>query len=108
VAFSALRAAFDSADTELLGVSADPPKVQAAFRTKYRLNLAFAADEQHQILGPYGVWVEKSMYGRKYWGIERATFLISRTGEIARIWRKVKVPGHAQEVLAAAQELNRK
>ena len=108
LAFSALRSAFDAANTAILGVSGDPPKMQAKFRDKYKLDLAFAADEQHEILQPYGVWVEKSMYGRKYWGVERATFLIDREGKIARIWRNVKVPGHAEEVLVAAKELNRK
>ena len=108
IAFSALRADFDAADTAILGISADPPKKQSAFRSKYDLDLPFAADEQHQILQPYGVWVEKSMYGRKYWGVERATFLIDRGGKIARIWRNVKVDGHAEEVLAAAQDLKGK
>lgn len=108
LAFSALRSAFDAADTAILGVSADAPDMQARFRNKYQLDLAFAADEQHQILQPYGVWIEKSLYGRKYWGVERATFLIERTCKITHIWRNVKVPGHAEEVLAAAQGVNRK
>jgi thioredoxin-dependent peroxiredoxin len=105
-AFSALRPAFEEVNTSILGVSADPPKMQAAFDKKYGLGLAFAADEAHGILEPFGVWVQKSMYGRTYWGVERATFLIDRKGKIAGVWRKVKVPGHAEQVLAAARRLN--
>lgn len=106
IAFTTLKADFDAANTAILGVSADTPKKQAAFRTKYSLTFDLAADEEHRLLEPYGVWVQKSMYGRKYWGIERATFLIDGSNKIVRVWRNVKVPGHAAEVLAAARQLN--
>jgi peroxiredoxin Q/BCP len=104
-AFSALRPAFEKAGTAVLGVSADPIKAQDAFKKKYGLEIPLASDETHRMMQDYGVWVEKSMYGRKYMGIERATFLIRPDGRIARVWRKVKVKGHADEVLAAAKAL---
>ena len=103
--FSALRAAFEKAGAAVLGVSADPIKAQDAFKKKYGLEIPLASDETHRMIEDYGVWVEKSMYGRKYMGIERATFLIGPDGCIARVWRKVKVKGHADEVLAAAKAL---
>jgi peroxiredoxin Q/BCP len=102
-AFSALRSSFERADTAVVGVSADPVKAQDAFKKKYGLEIPLASDETRQMLQDYGVWVEKSMYGRKYMGIERATFLIGPDGRIARIWRNVKVKGHADDVLAAAK-----
>ena len=104
-AFSALRSAFEKAGTAVLGVSADPIKAQDDFKRKYSLEIPLASDETRQMIQDYGVWVEKSMYGRKYMGIERVTFLIDPNGRIARIWRKVKVKGHADEVLAAANAL---
>ena len=103
--FSALAKAFAKADIGVVGVSADPVKKLDAFRDKYDLAVALASDEARKTLEAYGVWVEKSMYGRKYMGIARATFLIGRNGRIARIWPKVKVDGHAEEVLAAAKAL---
>ena len=102
-AFSALRSSFERANTAVVGVSADPVKAQDAFKKKYGLEIPLASDETRQMLQDYGVWVEKSMYGRKYLGIERATFLTGPDGRIARIWRKVKVKGHADDVLAAAK-----
>jgi thioredoxin-dependent peroxiredoxin len=105
MAFNALRAAFKAEGTEILGVSADPVKAQAKFKGKYDLDFPLASDESHLMLESYGVWVEKSMYGKTYMGIERATFLIGRTGKIARVWPKVKVDGHAEDVLAAAKAL---
>jgi len=105
IAFNALRSAFSSADTAIVGVSADPVKAQAAFKTKYDLAVTLASDTTHEMLAAYGVWGEKSMYGRKYFGITRATYLIGRDGRIARAWPKVKVDGHAEEVLAATQTL---
>jgi peroxiredoxin Q/BCP len=104
-AFSALKREFEKAGAAVVGVSADPTSAHDKFKAKYGLDLALASDETRKTLEDYGVWVEKSMYGRAYMGIERATFLIDRDGRVARIWRKVKVPGHAEEVLAAAKAL---
>jgi thioredoxin-dependent peroxiredoxin len=104
-AFTALAEAFEKAGTWILGVSRDDPKSHAKFTDKYGLRVPLATDPDGSVCEAFGVWVEKSMYGRKYMGIERATFLIDRDGRIDRIWRKVKVPGHAEEVLAAAREL---
>lgn len=101
-AFSALQPAFARAGADVLGVSVDPVRAQRAFKAKYSLNIPLGSDETRHMASAYGVWVEKSMYGRRYMGVERATFLIAADGRIARIWRKVKVPGHAEEVLAAA------
>jgi thioredoxin-dependent peroxiredoxin len=104
-AFSGLAKAFAKARTAVLGVSADPVKAQDAFKAKHDLAIPLASDETHKMLKAYGVWGEKSMYGRTFLGITRTTFLIGRDGRIARIWPKVKVEGHADEVLAAATEL---
>ncbi|MEX0752739.1 MAG: peroxiredoxin [Xanthobacteraceae bacterium] len=104
-AFSALRPTFEAADTAVIGVSADPVPAQEKFKAKYDLSIPLASDETHKMLMAYGVWGEKSMYGRTYMGITRATFLIDRQGRIARIWPKVSVEGHAEEVLAAAKTL---
>jgi thioredoxin-dependent peroxiredoxin len=103
--FSALKQAFAEAGAAVVGVSADPARALDKFKSKYGLDLTLASDETHKTLEDYGVWTEKSMYGRSYMGIERTTFLIDREGRIARVWRKVKVPGHAEEVLAAARAL---
>lgn len=105
VEFNALREKFAKAKTVVVGMSPDSAKSHDKFREKYDLALPLAADESKATLAAYGVWVEKSMYGRKYMGVERSTFLIDGKGKIARIWRKVKVPGHAEEVLAAATAL---
>jgi peroxiredoxin Q/BCP len=104
-AFSSLARAFGKAGTAVLGVSADPVKAQDAFKAKHGLAIPLASDETHRMLEAYGVWGEKSMYGRKFMGITRTTLLIDRDGRIARIWPKVKVEGHAEEVLAAAEDL---
>jgi peroxiredoxin Q/BCP len=103
--FNALRAQFAKAGTVVLGVSPDSAKSHDKFRAKYELAIPLASDESKEMLSAYGVWVEKSMYGRKYMGVERTTFLIGADGRIAKIWRKVKVPGHAEAVLAAAKAL---
>ncbi|WP_442756897.1 peroxiredoxin [Methylocystis sp. JAN1] len=103
VEFNALRDKFARAKTVLVGMSPDPVKSHDKFRDKYELAFPLASDETKRTLSAYGVWVEKSMYGRKYMGVERSTFLIDATGKIAKIWRKVKVPGHAEEVLKAAE-----
>jgi peroxiredoxin Q/BCP len=104
-AFSRLRGAFQRADTAIVGVSADPVKAQDKFKAKYDLSISLASDETRRMLAAYGAWGEKSMYGRKYMGVMRMTFLIDRQGRIARIWPKVSVDGHAEEVLEAAKAL---
>jgi peroxiredoxin Q/BCP len=91
---------------DVIGVSRDPMKALEKFAEKYKLTFPLASDEQGSVTEAYGVWVEKSMYGRKYMGIERATFLIGGDGRIARIWPKVSVTGHAADVLKAAQALS--
>ncbi len=105
IAFSRLRAAFAKAGTEILGVSADPVPAQDKFKAKHRLKIALASDETKTMLMAYGAWGEKSLYGRKYLGVMRKTFLIDGKGRISRVWPKVSVPGHAEEVLDAAKEL---
>jgi peroxiredoxin Q/BCP len=104
-AFSRLAEEFAAADTSVLGVSADSVKAQDAFKAKYRLSIPLASDETHRMLTAYGVWGQKSMYGKTFMGIARTTFLIGPDGRIARTWAKVKVDAHAEEVLAAAQSL---
>jgi thioredoxin-dependent peroxiredoxin len=103
--FQALKQDFVAADAEIVGVSPDSLKSHDKFRTKYGLDFTLASDEATAMLQAYGVWVEKSMYGRKYMGVERTTVLIDRDGAVAQVWTKVKVPGHAEEVLKAAQAL---
>ena len=104
-AFSELAAAFKRAGTTVLGVSADPVKAQDAFKAKHGLGIPLASDETHKMLDAYGVWGEKSMYGKKFMGIERSTFLIDGKGVLRHEWRKVRVNGHAAEVLAAVKAL---
>jgi thioredoxin-dependent peroxiredoxin len=101
--FTRLAGAFANAQTAVLGVSADPLKAQEAFRDKHELAVPLVSDEKHEMLEAYGVWGEKSMYGRTFLGILRTTVLIGANGRIVKIWRHVKVDGHADEVLAAAQ-----
>jgi peroxiredoxin Q/BCP len=103
--FSRLKAAFSKAGTEILGVSADPVPAQDKFKAKHKLAIALASDEKHRMLEAYGVWQEKSMYGRKFMGIVRTTVLIGPEQRVARVWPKVSVTGHADEVLAAARAL---
>jgi peroxiredoxin Q/BCP len=103
--FTRLSGGFADSQTAVLGVSADPLKAQEAFRDKHQLSIPLASDETHEMLQAYGVWGEKSMYGKTFLGILRTTVLIDNKGKIARIWRNVKVDGHADEVLAAAQAL---
>lgn len=105
IAFSRLRAEFAKADTAILGISADPVPSQDKFKSKHKLTIALGSDETKKTLAAYGAWGEKSMYGRKFMGVIRKTFLIDASGRIVRIWPKVRVPGHAEEVLAAAREL---
>ena len=103
--FNALRGEFDAAGTVIVGISADSVASHDKFKKKYDLGFALGSDESKATLEAYGVWVEKSMYGKKYMGIERTTVLIDGAGKVARVWSKVKVPDHAAEVLAAAKAL---
>jgi peroxiredoxin Q/BCP len=105
IAFTGLEAQFGAAGAAVIGISPDSASSHDKFKTKHKLGIALAADPERAAIDAYGVWKEKSMYGKKYFGVERSTFLIDREGRIAKIWRKVKVPGHAEEVLAAAKAL---
>ena len=105
VSFSRLRAEFARTGTEILGVSADPVSAQDKFKSKHKITIALGSDETKKMLVAYGAWGEKSMYGRKYMGVMRKTFLIDASGRIVQIWPKVRVPGHAEEVLAACRSL---
>jgi peroxiredoxin Q/BCP len=105
IAFSKLRAAFSKAGTDILGVSADSVAAQNKFKIKHKLKIPLASDETKKMLTAYGAWGEKSLYGRKFMGVVRKTFLIDGEGRIVRVWAKVKVDGHAQEVLEAARTL---
>jgi peroxiredoxin Q/BCP len=105
VSFSRLRAEFAKADTAILGVSADSVDAQNKFKSKHKLAIALGSDETKRMLAAYGAWGEKSMYGRKFMGVIRKSFLIDGAGRIVRIWPKVRVPGHAEEVLTAARGL---
>ncbi|MBS0250737.1 MAG: thioredoxin-dependent thiol peroxidase [Proteobacteria bacterium] len=103
--FTCLADDFAAAGAELVGISPDSPTKHQKFKTKHELSIRLLADEDKEVAQAYGVWVEKSMYGRKYMGIERSTFLIDRNGKVVKSWRKVKVPGHAEDVLAAVRAL---
>ncbi|QAY96525.1 thioredoxin-dependent thiol peroxidase [Methylovirgula ligni] len=103
--FSGLKSGFAKAGATVVGVSPDSVASHAKFKTKHALDLELISDESRAMLEAYGVWAEKSLYGRKYMGVERTTFLIAADGKIAQVWRKVKVPDHAAAVLAAAQTL---
>ena len=100
--FTELAADYAKAGVKVVGVSRDPMKSHEKFIGKYGLQVPLVSDEDGSISNAFGTWVEKSMYGRKYMGMERATFLIGADGKVARAWRKVKVPGHAEDVLKAA------
>jgi peroxiredoxin Q/BCP len=103
--FTAMADDFKSAGVKVIGVSRDPMKSHEKFIGKYGLDVPLASDEDGRISDAFGTWVQKSMYGRKYMGMERSTFLIGGDGRIMREWRKVKVSGHAAEVLEAARAL---
>ncbi len=105
IAFNRLKPAFDEAETLILGISADRVAALEKFKRKYALDFPLASDETFKMLQAYGVWSEKSLYGRTFLGITRATYLIDREGLIAKRWPKVKIEGHAEEVLAAATAL---
>jgi peroxiredoxin Q/BCP len=100
--FTALAPEFAKAGVKVIGVSRDPMKKHDKFIAKYDLSVPLVSDEDGRISDAFGTWVEKSMYGRKYMGMERATYLIGADGKVLKAWRKVKVPGHAAEVLKAA------
>ena len=103
--FSCLVDDFKKLGATVIGISPDGAVSKAKFRKKHDLSVELAADENKSVAEAYGVWVEKSMYGKKYMGVERSTFLIGKTGKIAQVWRKVKVPGHADAVLQATKAL---
>jgi len=106
VGFTDLADAFAEADTAILGISKDSLKKHQNFKKKHELAVRLASDAESDVCERYGVWQEKKLYGRSFMGIQRATFLIDRQGRIAKVWPKVKVDGHAQEVLAAARALD--
>ena len=103
--FTALAQDFKKAGVKVVGVSRDPMKSHEKFIGKYSLAVPLVSDEDGRISDAFGTWVQKSMYGRKYMGMERATYLIGADGQVLKAWRKVKVPNHAREVLAAARDL---
>ena len=103
-AFTAAAADFKAAGAAVVGVSKDSVKSHDKFKAKYDLNFPLGSDAEGKAVEAYGVWVEKSMYGRKYMGVERSTFLIDADGRLRHIWRKVKIPGHVAEVLKQAQQ----
>jgi peroxiredoxin Q/BCP len=103
--FTCLAQEFRDAGAGLLGISPDSPASHRKFQEKHGLGVRLLSDEEHLTATAYGVWVEKQMYGRQFMGVERATFLIDASGKVARVWRNVRVPGHAEEVLAAVRAL---
>ena len=105
IGFSEVLEDFEAAGAKVLGVSKDSPAKHAKFREKHELTVDLASDEEGAMIEKYGSWVEKSMYGKKYMGIDRSTFLIDGKGKVVKIWRKVRVPKHVETVLAAVQEL---
>lgn len=105
IAFTGLATEFDALGTKVIGISPDTVAKHDKFIAKHDLSIRLAADTETEVSQAFGVWVEKSMYGKKYMGVERATFLVDANGNIAQIWRKVKVPGHAEAVLEAAKAL---
>ena len=106
VAFTNLQKEFDQLNCIVIGISKDNPKKQGKFREKYNLTCELGSDFENNVCEQFGVWVEKSMYGRKYMGIQRATFLSNKKGFITDVWQKVKVSGHAEEVLEAVKKIN--
>ena len=105
IGFSVLAAGFAEVDTAVLGVSPDAVETVERFKTRHALSIPLACDPDHRTLSAYGVWGEKSLYGKSFMGVIRTTFLIDQTGRITRIWPKVKIKGHAEAVLAAARDL---
>ncbi len=107
IGFTNLQKEFDKLNCVVIGISKDNQKKQSKFREKYNLTCKLGADFENNVCEKFGVWVEKSMYGRKYMGIQRSTFLSNEKGIITNVWEKVKVPGHAEDVLKAAEELSK-
>jgi peroxiredoxin Q/BCP len=105
IQFSRLKGKFAKADTEIVGVSADPLEAQDRFKDKHGIDLPLGSDPERKMLTAYGAWGKKSLYGRTFMGVIRMTYLIDRDGRIARVWPRVRVDGHAAEVLAAAKAL---
>ena len=105
VGFTERKPEFDRLRTLIVGISPDSPGRHDAFKRKHALAVTLAADEEKRVAEAYGVWVEKSMYGRKYMGVDRSTFLVDGDGVLAKVWRGVKVPGHVDEVLEAARRV---
>jgi peroxiredoxin Q/BCP len=103
--FTGAKGEFDKLGVVLIGMSPDPLKKHFKFKDKHGLGMELVSDEDKKTLEAYGVWVEKSMYGKKYMGVERSTFLIGKGGKVLKAWRKVSVPGHVNDVLEAAREL---
>lgn len=106
IAFTDLLGEFEKLGAAVIGISPDSVAAHDKFIAKHQLGVRLAADEDKKVVEKYGVWVEKSMYGRKYMGVERSTFLIDAKGKVARVWRKVKVPGHAEAVLEALKDIS--
>ncbi len=107
IAFTNLKQEFDKLNCIVIGISKDNSKKQGKFREKYNLKCELGADFENNVCEQFGVWVEKTMYGKKYMGIQRSTFLSNEQGLITNIWEKVKVPGHAEEVLETVKNLNK-
>ncbi|MEW6632944.1 MAG: peroxiredoxin [Pseudomonadota bacterium] len=105
IGFSQLKPEFEKAGAVVIGLSPDSVKKHDKFKAKHALTVDLVADEERKVIEAYHLWVEKTMYGRKYMGVERATFLIGKDGRIVRIWRQVRVKGHAEEVLEAVRAL---
>jgi len=103
--FTAMKPDFDAIGAQIVGISPDSPASHDKFAAKHGLAVTLASDEDKGVLKAFGVWTEKSMYGRKYMGVERSTFLIDSKGRVAQVWRKVSVPGHVMEVLTAARDI---
>lgn len=106
IAFTKFKPEFEAAGTRIVGISADPAQKHDKFIAKHGLDITLGSDPELDTLKAFGVWVQKAMYGRKYFGIERSTFLVGSDGKIARVWRKVKVSGHVEDVLKAAEALD--
>ena len=106
IAFTSLQSSFDQLNCIVIGISKDNIKKQGKFREKYNLTCELGADFENDVCEQFGVWVEKSMYGKKYMGIQRSTFLSNEQGIITNVWEKVKVPGHAEEVLETVKNFN--
>ena len=106
IAFTQLNPSFEAANTRIVGISADPAHKHDKFISKHDLDITLGSDPELDTLKAFGVWVQKAMYGRKYFGIERSTFLIDANGKVAKVWRKVRVAGHAEDVLKAAEALD--